>query len=491
MADADTPLGPAPTRPSHPARHATARERGLGAVLTDAYRPIRRVTPPEAPVEGVLAAVDDRRVVLADEAAASRVAFSPPGDRPQHLLTPVDVVRRGDGHDVELPWCRVQASRLLAARAASGAPLSGGELVTLAVSLLRGTREAWTAVPADGDGPSGAWWMDDQGRPLFARTEEGAAVAESSRALLAQAAMHTRDRVLLRLLEQAREALERPRRLGRSLPALEDSLFEACAPRAIEQGPSRGAQGRPAAGAHTPGADRAHPDVAQDELAQDVVVRDDIRPMRARAVSGRASALRDVFRGPIAELIDTGIPEAVADVADRMRAAVSRRRTGPRGMPALVGGGAAALVLAGGLLWPTEAPSADAHTAVATPPAASPTATAEPTAAGDAGDAADAGDEPTTEAGARVLSALRDCASHGDPLCLEVRDERAAEPLSEEALGLVAAAGLPRLLDDYGDVAVMRADSDDGEGALLLQLVRLEGRWLLRSAHPLAPEGPS
>ena len=58
-----------------------------------------------------------------------------------HVLAPIDVVWRSDGHDVALPVCTERVTDLLARRAATGPPLMPGEAVTLAVSVLRGFAE--------------------------------------------------------------------------------------------------------------------------------------------------------------------------------------------------------------------------------------------------------------------------------------------------------------------------------------------------------------
>lgn len=427
------------------------------APLTDAYRPIRRVAPPQAPVEGVLAAAGERRVVLADAGAVAGRVFLGHAEPPHHLLAPVDLVRRPDGHDVELPWCREPVARLLDARSAAARPLSGGELVTLVVSVLRGTWEAWQHVPPETEAPGGHWWIDDLGRPLFAPAEDGGPVAAEASALLAQAAAHTRDRVLLRLIEEAREALARPRRLRRTLEPLEDALFEACAPWAIERiedGPAER---------------RVH---AEPQ---------DAEPARA----GASTALT----GLIERFTDARFADTFGDAIDRTRTAARRALAGGRRLPMLVGGVAAAAVIIGGLLWPSDPEPADADDSdgpgraveapAGSPPASTPTATPSP-AATSAGPA-----EESQAAAERLRDAVAECAAHGDPLCATVRDAP-VEPLADDVLEIAGARGEVALLDDYGDVAVFRLDDAAGGGqAVLVQIVRLDGRWLLRSAQVL------
>ncbi|MCD1267402.1 hypothetical protein B5M43_000840 [Microbacterium sp. MEC084] len=437
-----------------PASSGTTPVGSRAPALTDAYRPIRRVEPPLSPVAGVLAAAGDRRVVLADAVEARDRVFCVRPDPPQHLLAPCDVVRRGDGHDLELPWCREPLARLLAARAAGGAPLAGGELVTLVVSLLRGVREAWADQAPESEGPRGTWWIDDGGRPLFAPgSDDAEPVASAADAVIAQAAEHTRDRVLVRLLEEGRSALQRPRALARALPQLEDALFEACAPRAIERAEERA----------------GGPRVAAPRTAVE------LRP----AGSG--------IPGLIERFGDAGIADAVGDALDRTRAALRSRLAGGRRAPLLAGGVVAALVLGGGLLWPAEPEPAAARGASERSPAAAPgpSPDASPASSEEPVAGAPAPEDPAAAA-ERLLDELAECVAHGDPLCAGIRDA-GAEPLPPEALETAAGATQLALLDDYGDVAVLRADDPAGErGSLLLQLVRLDGRWLLRTATPMA-----
>ena len=443
---------PAAEEPADPAPVSAS-----GAPLTDAYRRIRRVTPPESPLPGVLAAEGERRVLLVDAAVAAGGVFGGHADRPQHLLAPLELVRRSDGHDLELPWCREPLGRLLDARTAQGRPLAGGELVTLVVSLLRGTREAWDGpVPPDGAPAAGRWWVDDEGRPLFAPADDGGQVASEADALIERAMGHTRERVLLRVIGEAREALQRPRRLHRVIDGLEDALFEAFAPRALERG-----TGQPT----------VRPVLDEDPLGTDA--------FRSPPSSG---AVRDV----VERFTDTAFAEAVGEGVDRARTAVRRALTsGGRRLPLAVGGAAALAVIAGGLLLPTDPDPADARAVSRPTPSASRAAT--PSDLPEASPAPSPRPTPATAEGAhaagdRLRLAAVECGAHGDPLCAAIREE-GAEPLGPEVLDVMAEAAGVELLDDYGDVAVLRADAVSSGGSALLQLVRLDGRWLLRGAQ--------
>jgi hypothetical protein len=464
------PEAPSPAAATGPGSPGNATPPETAPPLTDAYRPIRRVAPPSSPVAGVLAALGERRVVLADAADSEGRVFLDPAilgrdAQPQHLLAPHDLVRRADGHDLELTWCREPAVRLLDLRLAQRRPMSGGELVTLAVSVLRGTAEGWWGAPAASDGPHGRWWMDDDGRPVFAPAEDGGPVESESRALLGLAASHTRDRVLLRVIEESRDALERPRGLSRALPGLEDALFEACAPRPIERMSAR---------------------ALGDDGPRDAFAGEEDGPERALRRGAVVSALE--------RFADIGIASAVADAVDRTRAVLRRAGRERRRLPLVVGGAAAGLVIVGGLLWPSGPPEAEAVRVVEATTSASPRPTTTAAPATGQPPQSPAPRSPAREpspphedaeaAGLRLLAAVSSCATHGDPLCAAVRDG-GAESLPDEVLDAAAAAREVTLVDDYGDVAVVRTDGGAGAPAVLLELVRIEERWLLRAAHAL------
>lgn len=69
----------------------------------------------------------------------------------EHVVAPLDIVLRPDGHDVLLPWCVRSVSSQLALRSAGEAEgVTRGEAVTLAVSILRGAVEL---MPGDAGKP--------------------------------------------------------------------------------------------------------------------------------------------------------------------------------------------------------------------------------------------------------------------------------------------------------------------------------------------------
>ncbi|HWI30782.1 MAG TPA: hypothetical protein VNT50_04785, partial [Microbacterium sp.] len=148
--------------------------------LTDAYRPVRAIVPPETPIGGILSRAGDDIVVLVD--AGELTAWPGWGfTDAQHVLAPLDLARRAGGHDAVLPWCSERVDVFLGRRRAASAPLGGGEIVTLAVSALRGAAEAHSGRGGDAPSPTGAWWLTDAGCPVFVHAESGDAAEAGAR----------------------------------------------------------------------------------------------------------------------------------------------------------------------------------------------------------------------------------------------------------------------------------------------------------------------
>ena len=93
----------------------------------------------ESPWPGALLCTPDGETGVARRRRGPRREAGP-GGMPiadGHVLAPLDILRRQDGHDVLLPVCTERLEDFLLRRA-GGAELAVGEAVTLAVSLLRG-----------------------------------------------------------------------------------------------------------------------------------------------------------------------------------------------------------------------------------------------------------------------------------------------------------------------------------------------------------------
>lgn len=475
-------------------------EADRGAPLGGAYRPIRRLTAAEAPVPGELAAAGDETVVLADVATL--------GDWPgwayaasQHVYGVIDVVRRAHGHDAVLAPC----ARPL--REAADRPgLTGGEAVTIAVSLLRGTHEVWEAARARAmPAPPGAWWLLVDGRPVFVPSPDGQAgeaCATTAVGIVAMLADRLDDRVARRLLDEVAAALEDAP--APDLEQLEERLFEAYAPRALDrllldappgEEPSAAADPAPArtrrelrrrrdraTGTRELGASgwgRAA-DVPSDPRERDRTPRLDVREIVDAALAGR-----------VAE----GVSHAIGRVRDRLRALNARR-----GAPFVLGGVAAASVVAIGIMWPAGEPASaepgDTAAAAAdavTPPEPGAGAAPGPTPSPGAADNPAAPDDPVAAAG-DLLDRLAACLAAGEAACDGVGSGVA--PADGDAVLLPAGERSVALLDDYGDIAVVQVAPAGDAPATVPQAVVLErdadDGWRIRDIHDLAPlEGTS
>ena len=160
-----------------------------GAVLR-----MRRVGEPEAPFAGWLARLDGEVVHLVDTTRLRRW----PGwqARGHHILAVHDVVRTVrdaaesgadgaetigptddtvPGHEAVLAWCVERVDAFLARRDSGGAELTAGEIVTIVVSLIRGS------VASRGTRLTGVWWLTHDGTPTFVCAQaDGAAQADDA-----------------------------------------------------------------------------------------------------------------------------------------------------------------------------------------------------------------------------------------------------------------------------------------------------------------------
>ncbi|MBD3941043.1 hypothetical protein IF188_04920 [Microbacterium sp. NEAU-LLC] len=445
-------------------------------MLASPYRAVRAVRAREdAPWPGVLvreAAGTMRLLVDAAELGPAWTGWDAATDG--HVLAPVDVARRRDGHDVVLPVCVERLDDFLRRRAAR-LPLTPGETVTLGVSLLRGCAQI-----APSPQTTGEWWLDDAGRPVLA-TETSArraidATVESMTSLDVAASLQ-------RTWDTALRSLTAERISAHDLAAAEDAMFALAAPEPLS---TTSLAPRPAADAAPP-TPSARPALDSD---------------------GRP---RSVWQNLL-----VGVDDDLADSVSRATTAVWRRLrgggSGPEARPArrrapwIVGGAVAAAVLAVGALWPGGGPATAGGAAPAT---AAPTATiGEPTqTAGDPAETASGAAAPTTSAddsdaagaappadlttvAAALLDARAACA--GDLECLAgIVVDPTASPV-HGAIDLGAAERTVTLLDDFGDLAVLRVDAVDApEPSQLVVILRQDEKWLLRDVHDVAqqPEG--
>lgn len=482
------------------------RLRSAGSLLGGGT--VVRVAADGAPWPGVIVREDDGRSTLHVDAAllaGSEVWRAPTGG---HLLAPTDVVRTATGHEAVFDLCRGRLDVLLHQRDRVRAPLTAGEAVTVAVSLLRGTEEAGAEAP-------GKWWIAEDGRPVLALTGDENAATET-RNLLSELAASSADPVLSTALHAAHDAI------GGNASAImqaEDLLFAAAEPAALITSVPAPAAARSVAAAvdHAAAPSRSalraavarHVDA---DVADRVLrARDDVRVWWTRRRSEprvrrpRQRRRRDAPGAGSAAAAGVGAePPASARAAAR-----------PRRRPALIGVAVAAAVLTAGMMWPEQSapPAAPTGQAIDARPSPSPTPGSPGTATGPPPALESPGAQPDADAAAQAASGSADAAGAEDARAAEDPEQRgrtlldAASACGDEAClnrlretpgrpvidGILAERPEERritLVDDYGGVAVLRV-SPSVPGAQpdrLLVIVEVERKWLIRDAYDVADQ---
>ena len=418
--------------------------------LTEAYRLLRRVGPPDAPLAGWLARCTDGRTVLLAEPDVLTELDLLGGAEGAHVLTARDLVRTVDGVGVELDWCVDRLARVLARRAEAQAALTAGETITLAVSIRRGMAEVMVARPArDAEWPRGEWWITDAGRPVFAQSSSGDPADVASRGVLEAVVDACADRRLRALLTRW---LDRDDDAALADAAIEPGLFAI-----------------------------AEPSPVRTEV---------FGPVRSRNLPATAPRREPApepppRRGLLSAMerhIDTDLAGMTSDAVHRV---LRRLRGRMRPRPWLLAGAAAAAVLVAGALWPTgegapaqaeqpPMPGRSASTPAATPvdpPAEQATAVTDLEAI--AGELLDA----------RI--ACRDA-----PECLAALVEDPDRDFDRGPIDAPSAQRTIALLDDFGGVAVLRVeDTQTPAAAQLIVIGEADGRWRLRDVHDVAQPG--
>lgn len=466
--------------------------------LTLAHRSIRSIAPPDVPVAGVLSTYGDETALFVEVDDVDARLWR--CDDVQHVWAPIDLVRHTGGVYAVLPWCSLPLARLLADR--RGEPLHGGEAVTLAVSLLRGTREALETWPGE-DVVTGAWWVSENGRPLFVRGD-GDALRTATCARLDEVATSCADAVVAAGVVRVREIIGAPGPVP-GTDDVEQALFHLAAPRPVASPADVGA---PRAVPASSFAGLVAGAGAGEEVPSGVghIVRRTIPRLRERATSLLRSG------SPRSETGSPGVPRP-ARFSESPAAMIA---AGPGGRAAggqrplrrrvvvmaavttavlgafvftMAGGGAdgAARVGAGTSGHESVAPFTDgvAPTAGAASGAQAssdasgasggvvgsdaPTSSEDPAAA----DAPAVDDDPATSedpviAATALLAQARTCAATGDP-CASVVSSAAV-------LSAIPPDGPVELIDDYGGMAVIGV----GEAPVSVLLERIDGRWRIR-----------
>lgn len=372
-----------------------------------------------------------------------------------HVLAPADMLRRTGGHDVLLPVCTERVEDFVDRRLAGGAALTAGEAVTVAVSMLRGAGELST----HGSSVRGSWWLTDVGRPVFAADAGTAPAGETTADLLHRLVRHAP--VLERALVAVADIVVDTRDRTRDLVRAEDELFALASPTALATTtfPTRSTR------THTSA------DSSSSEHA------------------GRTEPPR-----PLAWSLARHLDADWADLVSRTTTAVWRALRRPsstgRRKPWIVAACLAGVVMTGGLLWPdgTEAP-ATAETAPTIPPDVIPVTTEPPAVATPHAPAETGAGAPTSDDLTAVTDALLAdrVGCEGDGECLTAVMEEPHAAFASGAVDLPPGERTLTFLDEFGGVAVLRADAPEKPSQLVV-IVRIDGRWLLRDVHDVAEQ---
>jgi hypothetical protein len=451
-----------------------------GALVPAAHRLIRAIGSADGPFSGALVGYDDGVAVCLDvDALDGWGGWAHAGH--EHVCGVLDVRRRADGHDALVPWCTQRVETFLGRRRSADEPLSAGELGTLVVSLLRGIRE----LGHEDTETCGDWWLTGDGRPLFVIGEGGGARGATA-ALIGRILEHTADRPTTRVLDEIANALRERRHHVDDDMRWEQELLGIAAPRALRLdvfAPERAA------------------DLAPDRSTR--IISETAPRLRARTSIRRpdAGGPRAVVRAAAAALTDR-----IVALRARAERRPSRRhptpprqgesaRPSPRGShrrPLILAGSLAAAVLAAGLMWPQ---GEDVDQARAAPITVEPEGALGPKPSSPGKDADESARPRPTPTGDDALSAvpelldaIAECVEVGAATCPSALVDGLGTP---EGGAVVSGSqgSTATLVDDYGDVAVIRisaVDEDSGEAEQMLVLERREEKWLVRAVYDVA-----
>ncbi|ALJ20453.1 hypothetical protein [Microbacterium sp. No. 7] len=414
--------------------------------LLEPATPLRELDGGDAPYPGTLCA-GDPPLVWTDAGAVPSVVWSAaPGG---HLLVPRALARSRDGHRVAFVHC--------AGRLVDRVGTSEGAVVTAAVSIVRAADEA-LALGVD----EGSWWVDHTGRPVLAvggssPWRDAARDVLAARAGVCGPAL----RDALRVVDAA---LETATTRGGLVAACEEALFAAAVPGPLGEGTASGAAPGSAVGTAP------------------------LFPVAAgRPPSDRHAT---AIRGWLARVVDDGFADRVIRVVEGVR----RRRPPARGReeraprvpvtrsrrPLLLGAAVAALVVAGGVLWPGG--DAESKAEVPASPASAPESMGD--ALPGSVDDGHGAPEDDGDADAALVRALSLCAAAQD--CGELL-ESPGQALPPGAATVPSPERSVTLLDDYGGVRALRVDAP-GEVSQVVVVAETAQKRLVREIYDLADQ---
>jgi hypothetical protein len=421
-------------------------------LLQTPYRPIRPVAAgQDAPWPGMLVSLPAGGLGVAVDASLLPAEWwGWQSAQTDHVLTPIDIARRTDGHDVILPAFSGPLGGAIDRRRTG---IATGEAVTVAVSILRGL----AALGGERLDHRGEWWLTLDSRPvLVTDVGETTAVDASVGVLRALSRALGHD-----LADRAAQTVAGSRLSEAALESLERALFAVAAPMPFAEGD--------AVGLHAPGP------------------RDD------DVISSREAAADGSGGRPLLDRLARHVDADLADLLSRTTTDVWRRlrapRSGGRRRPLIVASVVAAGVMLGGVMWPAGGSAvAGGERAGEAGPSSAPTVAVEPSGSAlgvHEGTAAAGSSDPAAQPDlaavtAELLDARIRCG--GAAACLT---DVAVAPDREFEAGVIDLDVPGRtitLLDEFGGVAVLRVEAAD-EPAQLVVIQFQQDRWLLRDAY--------
>ncbi len=419
--------------------------------------PLRRLPRGEGPYPGLLTGDPTSLVWVDDGELAGNAVWRAGGDG--HVLAPRDVGQGPSGAVIAFDHCTRRLSDFID----ETNPLSAGEAVTVAVSIVRAATEAHRLGER-----AGQWWVTESGKPVVALTGD-ASWADSARDLLEDIA-RTHHGPLGALITEAAELIASPRRLDRDGAAWEDAVLAQAPPASLRtpRDPT------PATRPRRPSAAIARPE-ARERFG---TLRDWASRFTSPGWADRlAAALPRRRRTPTLTLGQSAEKALSPDSLASEPTSAVPERVRHRRFPLLVAAAAATVVLAAGLWWPTES---DATSAPEPTTSGTPSTSAAPASPSVLPGAPAASEEPA-DAARQLAEADLTCADDSD-CARSLREEVASQALTR----MRPPAELVTLIEDFGDIVVFRVDANDEAAAQILVIVRDGRQWLIRDVYDVA-----
>lgn len=422
--------------------------------------PLRRLAPAEAPYPGDLVAGDPP--VVWTSGALWRDDRCWDADGADHLLAPVDLGQSDDGPIVAVPHCPHRLDEWLGRRTR----LDDGEIVTLGVSILRGSASAHERGLERGE-----WWVTSDGRPVLAGMGPGD-WRETTRDVLSHLVALSPS-LLAEVLSDVSGAIASPGHAA-AMEELEARLFAGAEPAPLVTEfvslPARRLT--------------AHEERTTSEAASEP---------RGRL----PSALHGFVDHPIVDRLNRLIARTEQPPSARSERARPRTRARTPRRPLLVAAAVMAAVLVIGVSWPDGDTAADGGTATAdkprddgssaptSPPRSSPSDSPATVRADDAstGDALEEGTSTLAHTASQLIETYAACAATcGTSVVEDPRDTFprgvANDPDADRTTTVV---------ERYGGVAVLRIDAP-GHAAQYAVIIRTNDSWLVRDVFDVADQ---